>query len=122
MKFDLILLTALVLALLGWLETLRARERALTVARKHCQRHGAQLLDETVGLTALRLRRSAHGKLTWHRRYGFEVSLHGNDRRRGHLWLAGDRVMEISSPCGTLIDGPSIDAATHKPRLPTRHH
>lgn len=126
MRVDLILLIALVLGLLVWLEALRARERALEVARRHCQRDGVQLLDETVGLTGLRLRRGAHGGMQLQRRYGFEVSLDGRDRHRGHLWMAAQRVIGLSTPWNVpdAADGQVIDMAEHQRRagLPERRH
>lgn len=97
MLSELIGLAALMGGAVAWLEAMRARERALGVARRVCQRDGVQLLDETVGLSGLRLRRSA-GPPQLQRRYSFEVSLSGNDRHRGELWLAGDRLIAITTP------------------------
>lgn len=123
MRVDLILLIALVLGMLVWLEALRARERALDAARRHCQRDDVQLLDETVGLTGLRLRRGADGGVELHKRYGFEVSLDGRDRHRGHLWMHGRRVIGASTPwpAPSSASGQVIDMAERRAGLPGRH-
>ncbi|GAB3034019.1 hypothetical protein GCM10027285_15940 [Oleiagrimonas citrea] len=74
-----------------WLAAMRNRERALHAARGICKTQGVQLLDESVGLSGLRLRRH-DGLPQWMLRYAFEVSLDGQDRHTGHLWMAGGRV------------------------------
>lgn len=85
------------MALFGlWLEAMRNRERALAAARRVCAAQSVQLLDETVGLSGLRLRRHA-GLLQLMIRYGFEVSLNGMDRQPGHLWMAGGRMVSVST-------------------------
>ena len=53
-----LLLLVLLLAVVGlWLKLSVARERAVQMARRQCLQHDLQLLDETVGLRGLRLRR-----------------------------------------------------------------
>lgn len=89
-----LLLAMLVLGI--WLDALRQREHALQVARRLSRARGIQLLDETVGLAGLRLRR---GRLPYlERHYAFEVSLDGNDRRSGHLWMAHGQMSGASLP------------------------
>lgn len=80
-----------------WLKLSVARERAVRVARQQCQLHGLQLLDETVGLRALRLRR-VNGLRRVERGYGFEVSVEGHDREPGRLWMIGDALTSLSLP------------------------
>lgn len=89
----------ILLALVGlWLKLSHARELATAEARRQCERHGLQLLDETVGLCGLRLRR-LHGRRRLERCYGFEVSIDGDDREAARLWIAGSRtVTGISLP------------------------
>lgn len=95
--FELLPLLVL-LALVGaWLKLSRARELAVAEARRQCERHGLQLLDETVGLSGLRLRR-LHGQRRIERCYGFEVSIDGNDREPGRLWMVGDAFTGLSLP------------------------
>lgn len=95
--FDLSFLLALV-ALVGlWLSLSSARERAVRVARRQCQQHGLQLLDETVGLRAVRLRR-VNGLRRIERCYGFEVSVDGRDREPCRLWMLGDALSSLTLP------------------------
>jgi hypothetical protein len=88
----------ILLALVGlWLKLSRARELAVAEARRQCERHGLQLLDETVGLCAVRLRR-IHGQRRLERCYGFEVSIDGDDREPGRLWMTGDAFTGLCLP------------------------
>jgi len=94
-----------------WLKLIRARERAMDEARRQCERHGLQLLDESVSLRAMRLRRR-HGELALERCYGFEVSIDGDDRESGRLWMRGNAMTELSLPTIELAlpDSPATDA------------
>lgn len=80
-----------------WLKLSVARERAVREARRQCQQHGLQLLDETVGLRGVRLRR-INGLRMIERCYGFEVSIDGHDREPGRLWMIGDTLSSLSLP------------------------
>ncbi|MEO7068642.1 MAG: DUF3301 domain-containing protein [Rhodanobacter sp.] len=85
-------------ALVGlWMKLSVAREQAVAVARRQCEQHGLQLLDETVGLRALRLCR-ANGLRMIERCYGFEVSVNGHDRAEGRLWMLGRSMSSVSLP------------------------
>ncbi|MFA6231310.1 MAG: DUF3301 domain-containing protein [Rhodanobacter sp.] len=96
-------------ALVGlWLKLSRARERATHEAGQQCLQHGLQLLDETVGLRGLRLRR-VNGLQRIERCYGFEVSIDGDDRQPGRLWMIGDALSSLSLPTVTLLPA-SLDA------------
>jgi len=101
-----------VIALLGlgalilfWVDSMRTRERALRIARAACNRHGFQLLDETVALARLRLRRDAGGTVKPFRSYGFEFSVDGGERRNGEVDLLGVR------PAGVRLD---LDYTLHE--------
>ncbi|AFC86615.1 DUF3301 domain-containing protein [Frateuria aurantia] len=83
---DLLTLLMMLAAGLGWLQLSRGRELAANEARRLCQRHGLQLLDETVGLRSLRLRRH-DGRLSLIRGYAFDVSIDGADREASRLWM-----------------------------------
>ncbi|CAM5457789.1 DUF3301 domain-containing protein [Rhodanobacter lindaniclasticus] len=96
--FSALVLLLVLGAMVGlWLKLSVARERAVRVARQQCQLHGLQLLDETVGLRALRLRR-VNGLRRIERGYGFEVSIDGHDREPGRLWMIGDALTDLSLP------------------------
>lgn len=90
---------------LYWFDSMRARERAVQIARTACHRHGFQLLDETVALTRLRLRRDANGTVKPFRCYGFEFSVDGGERRTGEVDLLGAR------PAGVRLD---LDYTLHE--------
>lgn len=77
----------------GWYSGAVAKEAAVRVARRACERHGQQLLDETVALAGLRPQRDRSGRVRLWRRYGFEFSADGEQRHRGELELLGQRVV-----------------------------
>jgi hypothetical protein len=98
---DLLILLALIAAIALWLRLSAARERAGVEARQQCERYGVQMLDESVGLRALRLRRAA-GRLRLERCYSFEVSIDGADREQASLWMLGDTLSELRLPTVVL--------------------
>ncbi|EIL96877.1 hypothetical protein RHOFW104T7_02485 [Rhodanobacter thiooxydans] len=105
---NLLLLLALAAVVGLWLKLSTARERAVREARQQCQQHGLQLLDETVGLRAMRLRR-VNGLRRVERCYGFEVSIDGHDREPGRLWMIGNALSSLSLPTIELL--PQEEAA-----------
>src|SRR6185436_1246561 len=78
-----------------WVDSLRARERALAAGRGACERNGLQLLDETVIGASTRLARDAEGRLKIRRVFVFEFSDTGNNRRRGSITLLGADVQDV---------------------------
>ncbi len=83
---------AILLILAGlyfWIDSLRARERALAAGRRACERYGVQLLDETVQFARLRLARDEDGRLRLKRTYTFEFSDTGDNRRHGAIVMLG---------------------------------
>ncbi|MGO4703386.1 DUF3301 domain-containing protein [Dyella sp. 2RAB6] len=92
--FLLLLLASLIIS---WLKLSRLRELATAEARRQCERHGLQLLDETVGLRSVRLRR-LNGMRVLERCYAFEVSIDGDDREPARLWFALGRLTGVSLP------------------------
>jgi len=101
---DLLLLLVLGGLVTAWMKLSRARELAVAAARRHCELQGLQLLDETVGLRAIRVRRlDGHRRLE--RGYGFDVSIDGDDREQGRLWMIGPRVSGLSLPTVQWLAG-----------------
>lgn len=101
-------------AIWAWMDVLRAREQATRHGRRLCLEAGVQMLDQSVSLRRLRIARR-DGLPTFIRRYGFEVSLDGSDRHRGHLDLAGHRLEAWSLP---LREGlPAMEPAREPLRL-----
>ncbi|MEO8461027.1 MAG: DUF3301 domain-containing protein [Dokdonella sp.] len=80
-----------------WLAALATRERVTRTVQELCAQSQVQLLDQTIALRGLSLRR-VRGRWALRRRYGFEVSVHGDDRHRGHVVLLGDVVDNWSMP------------------------
>lgn len=93
-------------ACLWWLSAIRARDLARSVAAGFCKRQGWQLLDQTVALIGMwPIRRN--DRLCWRRRYRFDFSSDGGDRRSGELILEGIQPARISAELpegGRLIE------------------
>jgi hypothetical protein len=86
-------LLALALIAWGWYSGTMAKEAAVKAARRLCDGHGQQLLDETVVLQGIRPQRAATGRLGILRRYGFEFSGDGEQRRFGQIAMLGKRIV-----------------------------
>jgi hypothetical protein len=78
-----------------WIDSLRARERAVDAGRAACRRYDLQFLDDTVAFTRLRLARDDEGRLRIARTYTFEFSDTGNNRRHGAIVMLGARVQDL---------------------------
>lgn len=111
--FSLLTLLALTAMTGLWLKLSAAREAAIREARRQCEQHGLQLLDETVGLRALRLCR-VNGLRHIERCYGFEVSIDGRDRQSCRMWMLGNVLRSLSLP---TIDSLPHEEARQRPAL-----
>jgi hypothetical protein len=78
-----------------WLDSLRARERAVEAGRAACRRYELQFLDDTVSFARLRLKRDAEGQVRIARTYTFEFSDTGNNRRQGAIVMLGGQVQDL---------------------------
>ncbi len=96
----------------AWMDALDAREHAIRAGRELCREAGVQWLDQTVSLKRLRLG-MRQGLPTFVRRYGFEVSLNGSDRHRGHLDLNGHRLEAWSLPLPAADTDPVAAPQNH---------
>ncbi|OUD11743.1 DUF3301 domain-containing protein [Thioflexithrix psekupsensis] len=72
-----------------WFDSLRAREQVIYLARHLCQQYDLQLLDQTVSLQRLSLKREGFGQIKWLRHYQFEFSSDGANRLKGTVILYG---------------------------------
>jgi len=79
-----------------WWDALQKRELAIQAARRVCRQAGVQLLDETVSLERLRLRRNERQQLRLYREYAFEYSDTGDDRLPGRVYLLGGEVLDVN--------------------------
>ncbi len=82
-------------AIFLWIDSLRARERAVRAGRDACVRYGVQFLDETVSFAKLRLARDDEGHLKIARTYTVEVSDTGNNRRNGAIVMLGAELQDL---------------------------
>lgn len=93
-------------ACLWWFSAIRARDLARGLAAGFCQRHGWQLLDQTVALNSIWPTR-VDDRLCWRRRYRFDYSPDGGQRKSGEITLAGARAVRITADLpegGTLVE------------------
>ncbi|HEV7820415.1 MAG TPA: DUF3301 domain-containing protein [Burkholderiales bacterium] len=79
-----------------WLDSIKAREIAVNAARSACTDEGLLLLDDTVAITNLKLRRDDDGQVRLQRAYAFEYSDTGNNRLQGSIVLLGHRTILIN--------------------------
>ena len=79
-----------------WLDSLKARDAAVAAARQACSSEGLLFLDDTVANIGLKLARSDEGALVLRRSYAFEFSDTGNNRQRGSVVMAGQRVLLLN--------------------------
>lgn len=92
----------LALGLLGWYwwDAMRAKEAGMRAARRACERHNLQLLDDTVALGRLRVGRNRRGQLQWRRYYQFEFTRDDELRSHGTVEMLGMRVNNLTLELG----------------------
>jgi hypothetical protein len=76
-----------------WLDSLKAREAAVSAAREACRVEGLLLLDDTVAISSVKLARGDDGRIRLQRAYMFEYSDTGNNRLPGSVVLLGRTVV-----------------------------
>ncbi len=81
-----------------WFDTLRCRETTKIVAQRLCKQLQLQLLDDTIIITKLRIKRNKNGRLSWQRSYQFEFSDGGNNRQKGIIIMLGSIVEILEMP------------------------
>jgi len=81
--------------LMLWVDSLRARERAVEAGRAACRRYELQFLDDTVSFARIRLARDDEGQLKIRRTYIFEFSDTGNNRRHGAIVMLGGELQDL---------------------------
>lgn len=103
---EVIFLISLALAIWFWQDTLRAREMAISRARRYCQDIDYQFLDETVALSSMKPGRDFSGHFAFHRYYQFEFSLDGLNRFNGIAYLIGHQLqsIQLDHPDGIILD------------------
>ncbi len=104
---DIILILFLFLGAWLWYDAVQAKEVATIGAKLRCDTRGIMLLDQTVMLKKVRLRRARSGLLRPLYTYGFEYTQTGDDRSEGTITVMGGHVLsasfdESASPPSTL--------------------
>jgi hypothetical protein len=79
-----------------WLDSLKVREAAVRAAREICAAEGLLLLDDTVAISSLRLRRGEDGTVRLQRSYDFEFSDTGNNRLKGSVVMLGHQLVLLN--------------------------
>ena len=92
---SLIPLLLLGLLLWFWQNTLRIRELAVSAARQTCDRQNLQLLDGTVVLHRLSLKRNPAGRMTLRRTFLFGYSEDGVERHTGFIIMLGSLIEQV---------------------------
>jgi len=90
-----------------WHNALRAREQERALAQALCARAGIQLLDQSVALRRVSLRRIPGEGLRLLRCYRFDVSTDGNDRRHGSLDLLDGEIRSYDLPVHEATQAPA---------------
>jgi len=76
---------------------LRAKELTRSAAKQHCRAYCLGLLDDTVVLKRLSVRRNPDGHVELWRQYRFEFTSDGSLRYAGEIVLSGYRVLSITT-------------------------
>lgn len=79
-----------------WLDSMKVREVAVGAARTACTADGLMLLDDTVAIANIKLRRDDDGHVKIQRAYEFEYSDTGDNRLKGSVILLGQRVILLN--------------------------
>lgn len=108
---DLLYLIVLGLGLWFWKDSMQVREHVLSACERHSREMNVQLLDQSVNLMRLTLRRDPRdGRVKFRRDFRFDISLRGDDRRQGQVAVLGRRILHIDLD---LPEGHTITPADH---------
>jgi hypothetical protein len=89
----LLVIVLLLLVIWLWESNMRAKESALRGCNGLCKTHDLQLLDDTIALKKISLKRGKNGAIAFYRVYAFEYNTDGQNRRVGELSLLGNQVV-----------------------------
>lgn len=78
-----------------WLKARELKDTALKYAVRHCNELDLSILDQTVALQKLALRRDLSGRLKVYREYSFDFSSTGEDRYKGVVKMMGPRLQSV---------------------------
>ena len=85
-----LLLIVILLGVFGfWWDSIGVKEVARHSAKQACQQADVQLLDDTVAVSRIRVRRDSTGKLKFYRQYRFDFTPDGEQRFQGKMAFLG---------------------------------
>ena len=73
-----------------------SRDAARSLVAEFCRNNNLQLLDQTVALKRIAVRRKYNGNLSFVRVFRFDYSDNGFRRRDGMVWMLASRPLQIS--------------------------
>ncbi len=86
------------LVLWWWFNSFRTQEVAKIVGKNCCLQYGLQLLDDTVVLVRVRIKRNNRGQWGWQRTYYFDFSDSGNNRKSGMIIMWATQLEMLDLP------------------------
>lgn len=92
---DIALILGLAMVAFWWWRAHAVKEMVLRIVRKHCKDMDVQLLDDTVVLRGLWLKRDGDNSLRVRRSYEFEFTSTGDERYHGSAVVLGLRLEAI---------------------------
>jgi len=95
---SIIFLAILVVLAWFWLDSLRSREIAKRICQQMCNQLQLQLLDDTIALVQIRLKRNRYGQLRIQRTYMFEFTTEGESRLQGTIIMRGHALEMLELP------------------------
>lgn len=94
--FELSMIFGVVLIVLYWQASMRAKELAVRAASEESQRCEVQLLDQTVHQLKISLSRDQNKQWRVWREFQFEYTDDGESRFKGRVTMLGSRVLRIA--------------------------
>lgn len=83
-------------AIAFWFSTMSSRDAAINLVADFCRHHNLQLLDQSVSLRRVAVRRKSNGNLSFVRVFRFDYSDNGFRRRDGMVWMLASKPLQIS--------------------------
>jgi hypothetical protein len=96
LMFELSMIFGVVLIVLYWQASMRAKELAVRAASQESQRCEVQLLDQTVHQLKISLSRDQNKQWRVWREFQFEYTDDGESRFKGRVTMLGSRVLRIA--------------------------
>jgi hypothetical protein len=90
---SLLFFVAVFVGVLYWYNSMQCKTHAVAYARRECEKHGVQLLDQTVQRIRISLSRDSNDQWLLWREFRFEYSMDGVNRHEGRLVILGYRLV-----------------------------